>query len=170
MNVIQNCRALRRPRTCETSSSETPGNRSIWVYSRVVYCARTDKSAAQLGTSNRRNGNTVRIFALGCRKAFDLIDHSLLLAKLSAYNINPYIVNWITAFLKDGKQWVKLAHDCLLEWGSIRAGVPLGTKLGPWLFLVMMNDLKVPSASDCIKYVDDTTVHEIVSKNSPRNA
>ena len=115
-------------------------------------------------------GNTVRIFALDCRKAFDLIDHSLLLAKLSVYNINPYIVNWITAFLKDSKQRVKLAHDCLSEWGSIRVGVPQGTKLEPWLFLVKMNDLKVPSASDCIKYEDDTKVYEIVSKNSPSNA
>ena len=34
----------------------------------------------------------------------------------------------------------------------------------------MINDLKVPSASDCIKYVDDTTVYEIISKNSPSNA
>ncbi|PFX13605.1 putative RNA-directed DNA polymerase from transposon BS [Stylophora pistillata] len=115
-------------------------------------------------------GNTVRIFALDYRKAFDLIDHSLLLSKLSTYNINPYIINWIIAFLKDRKQRVKLAHDCLSEWGSVRAGVPQGTKLGPWLFLVMINDLKVPSASDCIKYVDDTTVYEIISKGGPSNA
>ena len=84
--------------------------------------------------------------------------------------VNPYIINWITALLKDRKQRVKLAHDCLSEWGSVRAGVPQGTKLGPWLFLVMINDLKVPSASDCIKYVDDTTVYEIISMNIPSNA
>lgn len=115
-------------------------------------------------------GNTMRIFALDYRKAFDLIDHSLLLSKLSTYNINPYIINWIIAFLKDRKQRVKLAHDCLSDWGSVRAGVPQGTKLGPWLFLVMINDLKVPSARDCIKYVDDTTVYEIISKGGPSNA
>ena len=34
----------------------------------------------------------------------------------------------------------------------------------------MINDLKVPSASDCIKYVDDTTVYEIISKGGPSNA
>ncbi|PFX22777.1 hypothetical protein AWC38_SpisGene12676 [Stylophora pistillata] len=68
------------------------------------------------------------------------------------------------------KQRVELALDCLSEWGSVQAGVPQGTKLGPWLFLVMINDLKVPSASDCTKYVDDTTVYEMISKGGPSNA
>ena len=62
--------------------------------------------------------NTVWIFAVDYRKAFDLIDHSRLLSKLLAYNINPYIINWILAFLKDRKQRVQVAHDCLSEWGS----------------------------------------------------
>lgn len=44
-------------------------------------------------------GNCVRAFVLDYKKSFDLIDHSLLMTKLLQYDINPYIINWIAAFL-----------------------------------------------------------------------
>lgn len=64
----------------------------------------------------------------------------------------------------DRKQRIKLSRDCFSEWEAVPAGVPQGTKLGPWLFLIKMNDLSV---ADTIlwKYVDDTTLVESVSKN-----
>ena len=50
---------------------------------------------------------------------------------------------------------MKLARDCFTEWGDVPAGVPQGTKLGPWLFFLMTNNLKVSDESSW-KYVDDT--------------
>ena len=66
-------------------------------------------------------------------------------------------------FLTNRKQRVKLANDCYSEWGHTLTGVPQGTKLGPWLLLLMINDLIFATASKW-KYVDDTSVAEIVKK------
>ena len=79
------------------------------------------------------------------------------MAKLADYELPPWVLDWIADFLTDRKQRVKLAHNCYSDWGSARAGVPQGTKLGPWLFLVMINDINV-NGLNLWKYVDDTSI------------
>ena len=59
---------------------------------------------------------------------------------------------------------MKLASDCLSEWGNVPAGVPQGTKLGLWLFVLMINDLR-PDGVDQAKFVDDLTISETVLKS-----
>ena len=112
------------------------------------------------------NGSTVRVVLVDFRKAFDLIDHAILMAKLADYELPPWVLDWIADFLTDGKQRVKLAYDCYSDWGSVRAGVSQGTKLGPWLFLVMINDIYV-NGLNLWKYVDDTSMAETVHKGQP---
>ena len=50
------------------------------------------------------------------------------------------------------------------EWGPVPARVPQVTKLGPWLFLLMINDVKVDALT--WKYIDDTTISQTVPRNS----
>ena len=61
-------------------------------------------------------------------------------------------------------QRVKIGQDFYEEWASAPAGVTQGTKTGPWLFIVMMNDLNIPD-TEMWKYVDDTTICDLVAKN-----
>ena len=110
------------------------------------------------------NGATTRVVLFDFRKAFDLIDHNILASKIATLNIPHKIECWIIDFLKHRKQRVKLAQNCKSEWRDIPAGVRQGTKLGPWLFLLMIDDIDVTS-TDTWKFVDDTTMAECVERD-----
>ena len=86
----------------------------------------------------------------------DLINHLISMEKVfSQYNLHWTLLRWVASFLQ-GRAQVTLA-------GTL---IPQGTKLGLVLFAVMVNDL-VQSWGARIKFVDDLTVLEVVSRNSP---
>ena len=78
--------------------------------------------------------------------------------------IHPVLHNWIANFLTDRQQRTRVGQF-FSEWKFLNAGVPQGTKLGQVLFLIMINDLAV--ADETVKFVDDTSLWEILSNNSP---
>ena len=104
--------------------------------------------------------NYVRVINLDFSKAFDLIDHNILLSKLAAFGVSEVLIRWIANFLYQRQQRVKIGGH-LSEWLEISAGVPQGTKLGPVLFLSMINNF----STDCdhCKYIDDTSLYSISS-------
>ncbi len=96
----------------------------------------------------------IRILFLDFRKAFDLIDHNILLAKLMSLDVPPILLRWVHAFLFNRKQRIKIGQS-MSDWANINGGVPQGTKLGPLLFITMINDMDL--SLPAVKYVDDTT-------------
>ena len=75
--------------------------------------------------------------------------------------MKPSVVNWIIDFLRGRQQRVKV-NGVFSDWLDVPAGVPQGTRLGPWLFLAMINDLRLPEGFHMWKFADDTTVSEVV--------
>ena len=101
-------------------------------------------------------GVVVSVVVFDYRRVFDLIDHHIIL-KL---DIPRGVLCWVLDFLSSWKQHVKLGSVCLSETGQVPAGISQGTKLGPWLFLLMINNLNIPDMS-MWKYVDYTTSVEV---------
>ena len=68
------------------------------------------------------NGATVRIVLFDFKKAFDLIDHNLLMSKLRQLELDSRVINWLKDFLTNRYQRTKLASDCYSEWGRVPQG------------------------------------------------
>ena len=103
--------------------------------------------------------NPLAIF-LDLSKAFDTIDHSILLDKLQHYGIKNAAHLWFSSYLSNRCQYVQY-NDQESALLPITTGVPQGSILGPLLFIIYMNDIhKVTDKFSFILYADDTSLVE----------
>jgi len=102
----------------------------------------------------------LRIFC-DLSKAFDSVDHSIILRKLHHYGIRGVSLNWFQSYLAGRSQLVRiLSQGILTVLGTepVKKGAPQGSILGPLLFTIYVNNLSVNITGDVTQFADDTSV------------
>ena len=110
------------------------------------------------------NGHAVDVVYLDFAKAFDKVDHGLLIKKLASIGVGRELLTWIKNFLTNRKQIVEV-NGGLSDETDVRSGVPQGTVLGPLLFLIFVSDIdKDVNHSKLSSFADDTRILKIIKK------
>ena len=138
--LIDNQHGFRRGRSCETQLLEF---------------------VEELMT-NLEEGKQTDILIMDFAKAFDRVNHSLLVHKLHRYGIRDSTLAWIENFLEDRHQAV-VVNGHRSSFISVRSGVPQGSVLGPCLFLAYINDLPEELTSLTRLFADDTAVYRVIN-------
>ena len=96
-------------------------------------------------------------------KAFDRVDHDLLLAKLWSYGFSRNLIDFFASYLSDRRQQVSYFGSTSSPYLAT-SGVPQGGVLGPVLFLFFINDItNVLQHSKCLLYADDLKIFRLIT-------
>ena len=105
------------------------------------------------------DGKFTAVAFLDISKAFDSVNHDILLSKLVCYGVLGKSLTWFASYLSCRQQRVCM-QGLSSDWGEIHVGVPQGSILGPLLFSVYMNDLStVVKNCELNLYADDMEMH-----------
>ena len=105
-------------------------------------------------------GSKVGVTIMDLSKAFDSLNHELLLIKLEAYGLDSNSVFFMKSYLRNRLQHCKI-NNSFSEWGKVLNGVPQGSILGPLLFNIFLNGIFLSlQKCDLANYVDDSTLYK----------
>uniref|UniRef100_A0A8C6M161 Reverse transcriptase domain-containing protein n=1 Tax=Nothobranchius furzeri TaxID=105023 RepID=A0A8C6M161_NOTFU len=95
---------------------------------------------------------------LDLKKAFDTVNHDVLMRKMEKYGFRGIVLDWIKSYLSNRQQYVQInQHKSGLR--EIQCGVPQGSVLGPKLFIMYINDIcRVSQVLKFVLFADDTNV------------
>ena len=115
---------------------------------------------------NYLDGSDTDCIYLDYAKAFDKVDHGLLIRKLKNYGVNPKMIDWVESFLTGRFQQVAV-NGVLSTAALILSGVPQGTVLGPILFLIFINDITSCICNCTMRcFADDTRIMRRISRET----
>ena len=109
-------------------------------------------------------GNCVGMVLLDLQKAFDTVNHDILLSKMTAIGVTS--ISWFKSYLSCREQCVEI-DGILSDFLPVTCGVPQGSILGPQLFLLYINDLSISINCDLSLYADDSAL--IFSDKDPNS-
>ena len=111
----------------------------------------------------------IRVIFLDFTKAFDLIDHNLLISDFQTIGVRTALLPWLASYLSQRQQRVNF-DGVLSNFLTINAGVPQGSKIGPFSFIAKINGLPDVAVTDnstnkesVSMFIDDTTLSEILN-------
>ena len=113
--------------------------------------------------NNEKGKYTVGLF-LDLLKAFNTLDHSIILKKMELYGVQGVALQWFDSYLKNRSLGVKCTTtskgcETKSDLYPIEFGMPQGSCLGPFIFLIFVNDLHIHlEMMSCIQFTDDTTL------------
>ena len=111
----------------------------------------------EISKSFERNAFTLGVF-IDLSKAFDTVNHQILLSKLNSYGIRDINCKWFKSYLSKRNQFVSYEHG-KTDMSVVTCAVPQGSILGPLLFLIYINDMnKASKLLNPIMFADDSNL------------